>query len=306
MREVMLSGLSDQLACPACGEALRGDGGGVVCLGCGAEFASCDIPVLTHDMSDPDMQAQVEFYDHHADEAHESLRPWDRPRFHGWLIEEKFRQAIEPLAERFGDRPSALVVCGGSGLDAELLSRHGFDVTTSDVSVGASRRARARAQRRGTPYLAIVADAERLPFRDQSVDLVFVHDGLHHLPDPASGVREMLRVARFAVAITEPTPSLATTLAIRVGVSDEVEDAGNVVRRLPLSELTEFAVSAGFEILRARRYGMFYRDGTGIFTRVLSAPGVFPLARVLTRALMRVSAPIGNKLVLVAARKGAR
>jgi ubiquinone/menaquinone biosynthesis C-methylase UbiE len=44
-----------------------------------------------------------------------------------------------------------------------------------------------------------VADAERLPFPDRSIDVVYVHDGLHHLARPEAGLAEMTRVARLAV-----------------------------------------------------------------------------------------------------------
>ena len=193
-------------------------------------------------------------------------------------------------------------MCGGAGFEAEFLSGFRDVVVTSDISTGASRRAIARARLRGVHYLAIVADAERLPFRDASMDIVVVHDGLHHLPDPQAGVLEMLRVARRAVAISEPTPSPATALAMRAGIAHRVEEAGNVVRRLSLTDLEKCAQGAGFEILRAKKYGMFYRDGTGTATRALSGRRVFPLAQALMRTAMRLSAPVGNKLVLVAAR----
>jgi SAM-dependent methyltransferase len=293
----------ERLACPACGSDLEDTAHSVSCGGCGARFPiSDDIPLLALDSVDRDTRAQIAFYDEHTNEAHETIRPWDRPRFHAWLIEEKFRLAIEPVSRLLGEKTTALVVCGGAGLDAEFLSRFGADVATSDISVGASRRALERARRRGIKYLAIVADAERLPFRDRSMDLVFVHDGLHHLPNPEAGVLEMLRVARHAVAITEPTPSRATKIAIRAGIAEHVEEAGNPVRRLPLNDLRKLTDAAGFEILRATRYAMFYRDGTGIVTRTLSVRGVFPLAQALTRTAMHLSAPIGNKLVFVAAR----
>lgn len=41
-----------------------------------------------------------------------------------------------------------------------------------------------------------------------SYDLVLVQDGLHHLPRPATGFTEMLRVARKAVIVIEPYLSL--------------------------------------------------------------------------------------------------
>lgn len=295
--------LLDRLACPDCATSLEETAGFLACAGCGVRFPISDsIALLASDRGSREKQAQIAFYDEHSDEVHETIRPWDRPRFHAWLFTEKFRLATEPLSKLLGEQTSSLVVCGGAGLDAEFVARFGGEVVTSDISAGASRRALERARRRGVQFVAIVADAERLPFRDRSMDLVFVHDGLHHLPQPEAGVQEMLRVARRAVAITEPTPSLATALAIRAGIAERVEEAGNTVRRLPLTDLSELATTAGFDILRASRYGLFYRDGTGIVTRLLSTRGMFPLARAVTRTAMRLSAPIGNKLVFVAAR----
>jgi SAM-dependent methyltransferase/DNA-directed RNA polymerase subunit RPC12/RpoP len=297
--------LLERLACPLCGSRLE-ESESLVCAGCGAEFRIADqIPLLAPDTESPEKRAQAAFYDAYEDDLHETMRPWDRPRFHAWLLDEKFRLATAPIARLLQAQSSALVVCGGAGLDAELLSRFGCEVVTSDISAGASRRALDRARRRETTYLAIVADAEHLPFRDRSMDLVYVHDGLHHLPDPGAGVREMLRVARVAIAITEPTPSLMTQMAVRARVADDVEEAGNLVKRVPLSEFEELARDAGFTIARSRKYGTFYRDGTGLVTRALSARGVFPIAQALMRAAMRLSAPVGNKLVLVATRPDA-
>lgn len=42
----------------------------------------------------------------------------------------------------------------------------------------------------------VQCDAQRLPFRDESFDVVLSLDALEHLPDDAAGVREIARVAR--------------------------------------------------------------------------------------------------------------
>ncbi|MCA1571279.1 MAG: class I SAM-dependent methyltransferase [Chloroflexi bacterium] len=39
---------------------------------------------------------------------------------------------------------------------------------------------------------AVVADVEHLPYADRSLDMVYVHDGLHHLSDPMVSPRTSL------------------------------------------------------------------------------------------------------------------
>ena len=101
-------------------------------------------------------------------------------------------------------------------MDAEFLTERGARVITSDVSLGAAKRAAERARRFGMAYLSIVSAAEQLPLADVSVDLAYVHDGLHHLAEPQLAFDEMSRVADRWVVVTEPArassqPRLSTT-----------------------------------------------------------------------------------------------
>ncbi|MCP4204045.1 MAG: methyltransferase domain-containing protein [bacterium] len=48
-------------------------------------------------------------------------------------------------------------------------------------------------------------DGQRLPFPDRSFDLVYAVDVLHHCPDPAAGLQEMLRVSRGDVVLKDHT-----------------------------------------------------------------------------------------------------
>ena len=116
-------------------------------------------------------------------------------------------------------------------MDAEFLARAG-----ARPSAQTCRSVRPREPgrvRNGTAWEigSIVADVEHLPYADQSVDLVAVHDGLHHLDDPYAGLSEMARVARRWVVVTEPARASATRLAIGVGLALETEEAGNRVAR---------------------------------------------------------------------------
>ena len=66
---------------------------------------------------------------------------------------------------------------------------------------GCSTDARARSTL-SLDITPIVADIEHLPFTDRSFDVVLVHDGLHHLEQPRTGLTEMARVASHWVSVT--------------------------------------------------------------------------------------------------------
>ena len=158
--------------------------------------------------------------------------------------------------------------------DGRRVPRAGrSEVIALDVSLGAVRRAVERARRHGFELLAVVGDAARLPFRDASVDVVFVHDGLHHLDDPLAGLAEMARVARSAVCVSEPARAWITALAVRAGLALDREEAGNRVGRLDAEAVEAELRRKGFRILESQRYGMYYRHEPGHLVRLLSHRG---------------------------------
>jgi ubiquinone/menaquinone biosynthesis C-methylase UbiE len=235
------------------------------------------------------------------DEEFEITRPHGTPRLYRFLIRQKLRRATRPLGNDI-DGSTALTVCGGSGMDAEFLVRAGWMVISSDISIQAARRTRSRAQRFGVRIAAVVADIEHLPFADASIDLVLVHDGLHHLDRPEVGLAEMARVARRWVSVTEPARAAVTKAAVRVGFATEWEDAGNRVWRLTSAYVQEHLADAGYKTLSANRYAMYYRHEPGRLFQIMSHGCIFPLVRVGWRAGNAFFGRFGNKLVVVAER----
>jgi len=290
----------DTLACAICRESLNWSGKQAQCRGCRAIYPIVDgIPDLAPDR-DAHKDEQARFFD--AAEAElEITRPHGTPHLYRWLIEEKFRRSVSALSH-LAAGPTALCVCGGSGMDAEFLARLGARVMLADISVGAARRARERASRFGFELTPVVADVERLPFRDRSVDLVYVHDGLHHLERPAAGLAEMARVAARAVSISEPARALMTHIAVRLGLSDVEEAAGNRIERVDPAELVQVLESNGFRIVEARRYGMFYRHEPGPAMRLFSSRPLFPVATAAVTAFNAAAGRLGNKLTIQAVR----
>jgi SAM-dependent methyltransferase/uncharacterized protein YbaR (Trm112 family) len=298
--------LSQLLVCPSCRVGFSESKESLLCADCGRSFPVVDgIPVLlAHDPERDGGQKlrQAGFFDREDDEF-ETTRPHGAPSLYGWLLGEKFRRSVRAIRGVL-DGSIALTVCGGSGMDAEFLARAGATVISSDLSLGAAKRAAERARRYGLRIEPVVADVERLPFRDHAFDLVYVHDGLHHLDRPDVGLSEMARVAAHVVSVSEPARAAATAVAVRLGLALEHEEAGNRVARLTLEEVAGGLTSQGFRIVAAERYAMRYRHRPGVVARWLSSAPLFPLARLGLRALNQPLGRFGNKLTVQAVRDG--
>jgi glycosyltransferase involved in cell wall biosynthesis/SAM-dependent methyltransferase len=306
------------LACPACHTRLGNPSDGMYsCISCGRGYPVVDgIPVL---LLEPEAGNQDELHDHNHSRGHnhkdeqagyydeqvacdfEIQRPVGAAPLYRWMLGEKLRRSTEGLERRL-EGASALVVCGGSGMDAHFLSLSGARVVVCDISLGATKRAVSRANRFDLYMRPVVADVEHLPFEDKMFDIVYVHDGLHHLEDPAVGLMEMARVSREFVSMTEPARALATTVAIRLGLALDREDAGNRVARLTRSGVETVLSSAGFKVLRSSRYAMYYPHEPGTTFEFLSNPRVLPLATNGWRLANGVVQRGGNKLSVVATR----
>jgi SAM-dependent methyltransferase len=291
---------ADLLACPACRGDLELRSARARCQ-CGRDYEVQDgIPVLLTGPSDP-TRRQATWFDDEPDHEWEIERPHGAPALYRWLLEEKFRRAVDGVELQGA---TVLAVCAGSGMDAEFLARAGANVTALDISLGAMRRATERARRHGFEFLPVVGDTERLPFRDDSVDIVYVHDGLHHLENPLLGLTEMARVARCAICVSEPARAQITALAVRLGLALEREEAGNRVGRLHADDVEAELGQRGFRVLGSRRYGMYYRHEPGHLVRLLSRRGLLGLAGACFRVANAVAGRFGTKLSVVAVRPG--
>jgi len=311
------------LACPDCHGDLDLDTTSWNCRRCGRMGLIVDnIPIfvavelsdhdeLDHDSaphqppsngSDGHKAEQASFFDRPALAEFEIERPGGSPSFYRFLMTEKFSRATRSLGEHL-EGWTALAVCGGSGMDAEFLRQAGASVISSDISLGAARRTLERARRHGLAISSIVADVERLPFRDHSVDLVYVHDGLHHLVDPSVGLIEMARVASQAVSITEPARAAMTNVAVRLGIALAREESGNAVARLDPASVRQHLRSAGFATIQAERYAMFYRHHPGRVFDLLSRGWLLTPATIAWRVANAVIGPVGNKVSIVAERR---
>jgi ubiquinone/menaquinone biosynthesis C-methylase UbiE len=98
-------------------------------------------------------------------------------------------------ARPFGD---ALEIGSGTGYFSLNLLQLGLieRLVATDISPGMLGELAATAERLGLHLETSATDAERLPFPDQSFDLVFGHAVLHHLPHLPAALTEFRRVLR--------------------------------------------------------------------------------------------------------------
>lgn len=83
----------------------------------------------------------------------------------------------------------------GHGMAACLLAARGASVVATDVSAGYCQEVRLRAGFHQVGLHIVQADAVRLPFPDASMDAVWGHAILHHVPLPQA-MRELRRVLK--------------------------------------------------------------------------------------------------------------
>jgi demethylmenaquinone methyltransferase/2-methoxy-6-polyprenyl-1,4-benzoquinol methylase len=100
------------------------------------------------------------------------------------------RAVVRAVGAQPGER--VLDIAAGTGTSSEPFAAQGVEVVPADFSLGMLRVGKRR-----RPDLAFTAaDATRLPFADASFDAVTMSFGLRNVSDPASALREFLRVTR--------------------------------------------------------------------------------------------------------------
>ena len=109
-------------------------------------------------------------------------------------------QVLAKMLKALGREPTrvarSLEIGSGTGYFTLNLLRAGLidRATCSDISAGMLQRLELNAERLGLSVETRVADAERLPFADESFDLVLGHAVLHHIPNLARAFAEFERV----------------------------------------------------------------------------------------------------------------
>ena len=150
-------------------------------------------------------------------------------------------------------------VCNVHGIDTslELLDRNPIDKTQ-------------------------VMDVRDLRFDDNTFDVVFAHDMLHHVPELDTAVLEMKRVSKKYVVVAEPNILNIGNAILSVAVPAE-----RTAHRFTAWGLEDVLARNGLRILRLRTYG--------VFVPFLTPKMMVPLAKVFS-----FSQPLGLEHLIIA------
>jgi ubiquinone/menaquinone biosynthesis C-methylase UbiE len=99
--------------------------------------------------------------------------------------------------EKFSGARLLEVGCG-MGTDLLQFARGGARCTGIDLTPRSVEITRHRFRLYGADGDFMISDGERLPFRDESFDVVYSNGVLHHTPDTEGAIREVHRVLRPA------------------------------------------------------------------------------------------------------------
>lgn len=115
-------------------------------------------------------------------------------------------QLCETLDLRSGS--NVLDVAAGNGMASLAAARRWCDVTSTDYVPALLERGRARAEAEGANIKFIEADAEDLPFEENSFDVVLSTFGVMFTPNQERAAAELLRVCKSKgrIALANWTP----------------------------------------------------------------------------------------------------
>jgi ubiquinone/menaquinone biosynthesis C-methylase UbiE len=132
---------------------------------------------------------------HHARESQPHTLEWFREvERHRYGVYAPWMPETMEFAQHAGH--DVLEIGGGLGTDLAQFAAAGATVTDLDLAAGHLKLADENFRLRGLTGRFIHHDAECLPFPDASFDLVYSNGVLHHTPNTARVVAEILRVLR--------------------------------------------------------------------------------------------------------------
>jgi SAM-dependent methyltransferase len=154
-----------------------------------------------------------------------------------------------------GDARAVLDVAGGTGQVARAYARAAALAIVLDATAPLLERGRREADAAGLRNVVFeLGDAAALPYLDRSFDLVVSRFAVHHFPDPAPPLAEMVRVCRTGgrIAVIDLVAP-ARELAVDYDRRERMRDPSHT-RALPADDLCAAVEAAGGElVLRVER-----------------------------------------------------
>jgi ubiquinone/menaquinone biosynthesis C-methylase UbiE len=158
------------------------------------------------------------------------------------------------------DGAQVLEVSIGTGNNLPYLN-HKAKYYGIDISKGMLQMAARHLRRWKIPARMFQAEAENLPFQDNSFDVVLHHGGINYFNDQAKAIREMIRVAKpgATILISDETEKLVEEVyqknPITVGVFNNTYEVTAPIHLIPeeMQDLKFKTINQGFICLTFKK-----------------------------------------------------
>jgi ubiquinone/menaquinone biosynthesis C-methylase UbiE/uncharacterized protein YbaR (Trm112 family) len=202
------------LACPKCRGDLAGNGDSFICRKCGERYPlsegvpQFDLPNTTEVNSDiGGKDDRRRFWDsgwesrYHGDHAHlarlSTQSEWESFLKQRQAVLEADRHVLHVEAGRAAVKGKVTLDIGcGAGISSATFGSFGAHYIGIDHSVHAATYALRHLRGSGGDGFTVQGNAELLPIRDQSIDVVYSNGVLHHTPNFATAMDEAYRVLK--------------------------------------------------------------------------------------------------------------
>jgi ubiquinone/menaquinone biosynthesis C-methylase UbiE len=191
MKDTAIAKIVSSLICPVCSERLQEISGNFTCTACKKKYGRIGgIPVLIAKGSN-----------HKTKEAayHSSISPsyGDLHQLNSYRNRSFHLQALKTILS-LPLRSAVLELGCGTGFDAIPLLAEKHLVVETDIAPGQVKEAKKQIRQAGLSDHALfyVADAENIPFDDETFDASLIVAALHHLEHPCKALQEMRRCTR--------------------------------------------------------------------------------------------------------------
>jgi demethylmenaquinone methyltransferase / 2-methoxy-6-polyprenyl-1,4-benzoquinol methylase len=142
---------------------------------------------------------------------------------------------VRAIAPRRGER--ILDIAAGTGTSSAVLAKSGAEVVAADFSPGMIEEGR----RRHPSIEFVEADAEKLPFDDDSFDAVTISFGLRNVAHPQVALAEMYRVLKPGGRLVICEFSTPPVALVRVGYAVYLRTVLPLITRVVASNVPAYS-----------------------------------------------------------------
>ncbi|MEM4282382.1 MAG: class I SAM-dependent methyltransferase [Candidatus Woesearchaeota archaeon] len=162
----------------------------------------------------------------------------------------------------------------GEGAFCRELAKLGIEVVGLDTNKRSLEYAKKAAQACGLNIKFVLANAEKIPFKDSSFSQVICLDVLEHVDDSQKVISEIRRVLkrRGIFIVSVPTPYYLTKSLTGISFSEHLKAIGHKSAGYSYPELKALLERNGFEVTKhIEYYGFFSRLVNEVFYAILGA-----------------------------------